>query len=135
MSFKMYTNNSFASAHTYMVLQAKLRIGKSGNRYIHFQVPGPAINRDYGYSFDIELQEGEKWDELVKVFEKAEATVTNEKEEIEQSKLEKAMYDEPEPAEDSKEDPELIVDVTAVAATMHDNLVKVLEEYKEQLNG
>jgi hypothetical protein len=81
MAFKMYTNKSLASNHKYIVLQAKPRISVNGKKYVHFQIPGPAVNRDYGYVFDLPVEDEEQWKELVKVCAKVEVDVTVESEE------------------------------------------------------
>jgi hypothetical protein len=140
----MYTNKSLASNHKYIVLQAKPRIGVDGGKYVHFQIPGPAVNRDYGYVFDLPVEDEEHWEELVKVCAKVEVDVTLENEEHEKAKTVAAQdteddtYDIGEDEEndnEQEEETEEYEDLVKQAVNLQDALDKIMGQYGDQIHG
>lgn len=72
---KGYVTQSFASDTMYLVVQISPRSSQSGQRYLHMQIPGPPANRDYGLCVDLEVNNNDIWEEIVKMAEKAGANV------------------------------------------------------------
>lgn len=137
MGYKMYTNQSFASHHKYIVLQGKPRIGTDGKKYMHFQIPGPEGNRKYGYVFDATVDDS-TWYELIKVCAEVEVDVTYEKDE--NNKEKQVVEDEhdgdtyEEDENNEQEEEETAEELIATAQGLHQSLDVILEQYKEQIN-
>jgi hypothetical protein len=136
MGYKMYTNQSFASHHKYVVLQGKPRIAVDGHKYIHFQIPGPEGNRKYGYVFDAMVDDN-TWEELLKVCAKVEVDVTYEKDENKEKQVVEDEHDGDTYEEDEnneQEEEETAEELIATAQGLHQTLDVILEQYKDQLN-
>jgi len=135
----------------YIVLQAKPRIAVDGKKYVHFQIPGPGVNRDYGYVFDLPVENEEQWKELVKVCAKVGVDVTVESEENKKAKefviqgSEEGTYDTGEDTEDDdnneehdneqEEETEEYEDLVKQAVNLQDALDKIMGQYGDQING
>jgi len=139
----------------YIVLQAKPRIAVDGKKYVHFQIPGPGVNRDYGYVFDLPVENEEHWEELVKVCAKVGVDVTVESEENKKAKefviqgSEEGTYDTGEDTEEDtydigddeenddeqEEETEEYEDLVKQAVNLQDALDKIMGQYGDQIHG
>jgi len=128
----------------YIVLQAKPRIAVDGKKYVHFQIPGPGVNRDYGYVFDLPVENEEHWEELIKVCAKVGVDVTVESEENKKEKTvvdqdtEEDTYDinnDEENDDEQEEETEEYEDLVTQAVNLQDALDKIMGQYGDQING